>query len=164
MDTTMRQAVELGVQHIQPVYSRHSAKPLDEKRARKRQEHWQSIVISACEQSGRAVLPTLAAPDTLNHWLESRHCCEQATLDYLLAPSAPVSLLSHVTRQATNNQEISLLIGPESGFDDNEIADAQHAGVHAVRFGPRILRTETAGPAAITLLQSSLGDLGQDKT
>jgi len=164
MDTTIRQAVELGVQHIQPVYSRHSAKPLDEKRARKKQEHWQSIVISACEQSGRAVLPTLAAPNTLQHWLESRQARNQTTLDYLLAPTASVSLLSHVSRHATANQAISLLIGPESGFDDDEISDAQQAGVEVVRFGPRILRTETAGPAAITLLQSSLGDLGQDKS
>ena len=60
MDITLRQAVELGVQHVQPVYSRHSVKPLDNKRTQKKLDHWRSIVVSACEQSGRAILPTLA--------------------------------------------------------------------------------------------------------
>lgn len=164
MDTTLRQAVELGVFNIQPVYSHHSAKPLDEKRALKKQEHWQSIVISACEQSGRAVLPSLATPITLLQWIESRPANMDRHTDYILAPTAPQSLLSHVTQHASDNLSIGLLIGPESGFDESEIQATQAAGVHAVRFGPRILRTETAGPAAITLLQTSLGDLGQDLT
>ena len=164
MDITLRQAVELGVQHIQPVYSRHSATPPDDKRAQKKQEHWQSIVISACEQSGRAVLPVLATPVALKQWLESRQADNDACTDYILAPTAPQSLLSHVSKNASVNTAISLLIGPESGFDEDEITEAQNAGVQAVRFGPRILRTETAGPAAITLLQTSLGDMGQDKT
>jgi 16S rRNA (uracil1498-N3)-methyltransferase len=163
MDITLRQAVELGVQHIQPVYSRHSAKPLDEKRAQKKQDHWQSIVISACEQCGRAVLPTLAPAVTLKHWLYSRQTDNEERTDYLLAPTATQSLLSHVSNRVLANTPVGLLIGPESGFDDDEIMDAQNAGTQAVRFGPRILRTETAGPAAITLLQSSLGDLGHDK-
>lgn len=164
MDVTLRQAVELGVHHIQPIYSHHSAKPLDDTRASKKQEHWQSIVISACEQSGRAVLPTLATPVTLSYWLDLRQANNTTKQDYILAPTAPQSLLSHISNTASISTPIGLLIGPESGFNEDEIINAQNAGVQAVRFGPRILRTETAGPAAITLLQTSLGDLGQDKT
>ena len=164
MDITLRQAVELGVQHIQPIYSVHSVKPQDDKRTIKKQEHWQSIVVSACEQSGRAVLPTLSAPVSLKQWLDLHKNEDNPPAAYILAPTASRSLLSHVDCNASANTRVAILIGPESGFDEDEIIDAQRAGVQAARFGPRILRTETAGPAAITLLQTYLGDLGQQET
>ncbi|MFK7852464.1 MAG: 16S rRNA (uracil(1498)-N(3))-methyltransferase [Granulosicoccus sp.] len=164
MDITLRQAVELGVQHIQPLYSRHSAKPLDDKRSLKKQEHWQSIVISACEQSGRAKLPSLAQPMGLNQWLDARCSSDQTRIDYVLTPHATQSLMDHVLHNHTSGAPAGLLIGPESGFDNDEVEDAQTQGVHAVRFGPRVLRTETAGPAAIAVLQSSLGDLGSNSS
>ena len=164
MDSTVRQAVELGINAIQPIYSRHSAKALDGKRALKKQAHWRSIMISACEQCGRATVPILYSPVSLTRWLTAPRSRNEHGTHYLLAPSANQSLLNHVSNNNTTMTPITLLIGPESGFDEEEIEQSRQAGVKTVCFGPRILRTETAGPAAITLVQSVLGDLGFDNT
>lgn len=160
MDISLRQAVELGVSAIQPVYSRHSIKINDEKRAQKKQEHWQSIVISACEQSGRATLPKMANALSYNQWLSlpmpSNHT------HFILSPTANESLTLQAHKLLQNSVEpcqVSLIIGPESGLDSDEILQAVDAGARAVNMGNRILRTETAGPAGITLLQCLLGDL-----
>ena len=161
MDTTLRQSVELGVNHIQPVHTRHSAKALDEKRAAKKQEHWHSILVSASEQSGRACLPTLAPPVTLEQALDALSKNEHsAQLNYVLDPTASQSLPAHL-RTIDRSVSIGLIIGPESGLDADEIALAVQCGAQAVTIGPRILRTETAGPACIALTQAILGDLDQ---
>ncbi|ASJ71125.1 16S rRNA (uracil(1498)-N(3))-methyltransferase [Granulosicoccus antarcticus] len=173
MDTTLRQSVELGVNHVQPVYSRHSAKPLDEKRTAKKMEHWQSILISASEQSGRACLPTLAPAISLQEALETLASrASSAPSLYVLDPTAQSSLTAqlramHLTQAAAADNDtshpvsIGLIIGPESGLDADEIAKAVESGAHAATIGPRILRTETAGPACIALTQAILGDLDQ---
>ena len=159
MDTTLRQAVELGVTHLQPVYSRYSARVPDDKRMRKKQEHWHSIVVSACEQSGRAVLPGLATPSTLTQWLAGKDVPDHS---FVLSPTANQSLTSHLSTLAESEEpvrRIALIIGPESGLDAEEIDLALQAGALPTCIGPRVLRTETAGPACITLAQSILGDL-----
>jgi len=163
MDTTLRQSVELGVSAIQPVYTRHSIKTLDEKRLRKRMDHWQNIVVSACEQSGRTRLPELAEPVELSQWLtdvsdnpEQRPEC----LYFILAPQAEKSLAHYLALDPNPLENVAVLIGPESGFDADEVDLAVSHGAHAASFGPRILRTETAGPACIASIQSLLGDLG----
>ena len=177
MDTTLRQSVELGVNHVQPIHTRHSAKTLDEKRTAKKQEHWHSILVSASEQSGRALLPTLAPPVTLDQALEALSENEHsAQLICVLDPTASQSLtaqlrtLSHSEPCQTGSDapdanrctaSISLIIGPESGLDADEIALAVKFGAQSVTIGPRILRTETAGPACIALTQAILGDLGR---
>ncbi len=177
MDTTLRQSVELGVNHVQPVHTRHSAKALDEKRNAKKQEHWHSILVSASEQSGRARLPTIAPPVTLEEALEALSANEHsAQLNYVLDPTASQSLPAHlrtircaescqtgsdalVSNRCTTS--IGLIIGPESGLDADEIELAVTCGAQAVTIGPRILRTETAGPACIAITQAILGDLDQ---
>lgn len=177
MDTTLRQSVELGVNHVRPVYTRHSAKALDEKRAAKKLEHWHSILVSASEQSGRACLPTLAVPVTLEQTLEALAANEHsAQLNCVLDPTASQSLsaqLRTTSRAETCQKEsdapdanryaasIGLIIGPESGLDTDEIELAVKLGAQAVTIGPRILRTETAGPACIALTQAILGDMDQ---
>lgn len=172
MDSCIRQSVELGVSHIQPLYSRHSVKALDDKRTYKRTEHWLNIIVSACEQSGRTTLPTLTDPMSLQHWLQRQNelgdlnnaVTRQATTHYILAPTALQSMSAHLSQQTPPPKSITVLIGPESGFDADEIDHAVKTGVSAVQFGPRILRTETAGPACIAMLQSTLGDLGDRST
>lgn len=163
MDITIRQAVELGVDRILPVYSRHSVKALDEKRTAKKMDHWQNIIISACEQSGRTRIPTLEAPKafiTLFEQTDATPVLEASTpsISLILAPTAERSLAESI--QLDKVQHCSLYIGPESGFDEDEIHMAVCSGVQAVNFGKRILRTETAGPATIAVVQSLLGDLG----
>lgn len=174
MDTSVRQSVELGVDHVQPLYTRQAAKALDEKRTAKKVEHWQAILVSACEQSGRARLATLAPPSSLEQWLSDLSHGEDALLPehtFVLDPTATESLVSHLHKMkseaATAGQidtskplhDIGLIIGPESGLDADEIERAVDAGVKPVTIGPRILRTETAGPACITMVQAVLGDL-----
>lgn len=169
MDTCLRQSVELGVTHVQPIYSRHSAKPLDEQRIEKKLTHWHNIIISACEQSGRATIPKLETPDGLKHWLEkaaserAKSNSESSTLriDYILSPHAANTLAAHLSTQIELPKSCALVIGPESGFDQDEIDSATATGVQSVQFGNRILRTETAGPACIAVMQSMLGDLRQ---
>ncbi|MFT5893895.1 MAG: 16S rRNA (uracil1498-N3)-methyltransferase [bacterium] len=169
MDTCLRQSVELGVTHIQPVYSHHSAKPLDEQRIEKKITHWNNIIISACEQSGRATVPILGTPVGLIHWLENA-ASERDTIsldpstqriDYILSPHADNTLAAHLSTQTRLLSSCALVIGPESGFDADEINCAISTGVQSVQFGNRILRTETAGPACIAVMQSMLGDLRQ---
>lgn len=171
MDTSIRQSVELGVAHVQPVYTRHSAKALDEPRTLKKLDHWRAILISACEQSGRACLPTLHAPMDLGQWLQLQtdtSIQDAPAVFYVLAPNAKRTLASdlHAFDGAAaqgptheTQRHIGLIIGPESGLDVDEIEAAIVAGARPVTVGPRILRTETAGPACIAMVQSILGDL-----
>lgn len=160
MDICLRQAVELGVSAIQPLYSRQSIKVNDAKRAQKKQEHWQSIVISACEQSGRSTLPNLADALSYSEWLAQP--MDTDNTHFILSPTATESLTQRANSMAQGSAyagNVSLIIGPESGLDTDEIQQAVDAGASAVNLGNRILRTETAGPAGITLLQCLLGDL-----
>ncbi len=178
MDTSIRQSVELGVSHVQPLYTRQSAKALDEKRTEKKLEHWQAILVSACEQSGRAQLATLAPPVTLEHWLKDLAAADDEKLPektFVLDPTARESLVSYLQNMlrpvgesggessgdvtAASVPNIGLIIGPESGLDADEIQMAVDAGAIPVTIGPRILRTETAGPACMAIVQAVLGDL-----
>lgn len=172
MDISLRQAVELGVACLQPVYSQHSVKAPEQQRAEKRWAHWQSVVISACEQSGRARLPELAQASDLPTWINravdptqghSPVGDERARLSFVLSPNAERSLSELLQEKqdkiSGENPAITLLAGPESGFDPLEIDLAVEHDMHAVSLGPRILRTETAGVAAITVIQSLYGDL-----
>lgn len=169
MDTCLRQSVELGATQIQPVYSRHSAKALDEQRLQKKQSHWENIIISACEQCGRATIPALKAAVDLTQWLEqaaverSKINTDSSTqrIDYILAPNAKTTLGANLSAQTPQPTSCALIIGPESGFDEEEISYAITKGVQSVQFGNRILRTETAGPACMAVMQSMLGDLKQ---
>lgn len=169
MDATVRQSVELGVSRIQPIYSRHSAKPADEKRISKKTEHWQNIIISACEQCGRACLPLLEEPLTLIQWLQTlttptsttNHDAETSTTYYVLTPNTSMGLGNQLL--TTTPSAVGVLIGPESGFDTDEIQACMEHGVVPVAFGERILRTETAGPACISTIQVLLGDLRQTR-
>ncbi|MDP3294460.1 MAG: 16S rRNA (uracil(1498)-N(3))-methyltransferase [Nevskia sp.] len=151
MDYTVQKAVELGVTRILPLLSERSVVKLDAERWDKKLEHWRGIATSACEQSGRTRLPEVAAVQKLDAWLASS---DQA-LRLVLAPTESVSLRS--LAGATN---IALLIGPEGGLSDHEIAAARRAGCIGIGLGPRVLRTETAGVAALAALQLLWGDLG----
>jgi 16S rRNA (uracil1498-N3)-methyltransferase len=151
MDYSLQKATELGVHCIQPISSRRVEVHLDEKRLRKKLEHWQKVVISACEQSGRAVIPEVKTPVSLADWLASADDSLRVVLD----PSAQ----SKLSQLPTTVADISLLVGPEGGFSEEELQDLASEGVMAVSLGPRVLRTESAGPAAIAVLQAIYGDL-----
>ena len=152
MDLIVQKAVELGVTEIAPIATARATLKLDNDRARKRVQHWQAIAVAACEQCGRNRVPVVRDLQTLDQWLGKK----QAGSSVLLHPLAEKSLLACV--DAT--KPIALLIGPEGGFAEFEIASAMVHGVVPAKFGPRTLRTETAGLAAIAALAAVFGDLG----
>jgi len=154
MDYALQKAVELGVGVIAPVITRRCVVQLDENRRERRMDHWTGVIISACEQSGRTRLPALHPPMTLTQLLEAGSG-KDARLRLVLHPEAQAGL----AQLADRPDEVELLIGPEGGLDTAEIAACRAAGFTPLRFGPRILRTETAGAAVIAALQSRWGDL-----
>jgi 16S rRNA (uracil1498-N3)-methyltransferase len=153
MDFVVQKATELGVKRITPVLTHHGMVKLDQKRAEKRRQHWQQVATSACEQSGRTRPPLIDAPVALNTWFGAKDSPDSTEL--ILQPRAGSSLAS----LATPATKLCLLVGPEGGFSEREWEDAEIAGFKAVSLGPRILRTETAALAAITIAQSCWGDL-----
>jgi 16S rRNA (uracil1498-N3)-methyltransferase len=150
MDYSLQKATELGVYCIQPLICHRVEVRLDEKRKAKRMAHWQGVVISASEQCGRARVPEITQPFSLQEWLHSAGHGSRLILD----PEAKTSLSSVTVK----NKAVSILVGPEGGFSDEEMEQAMGFGVTAVSLGPRVLRTESAGPAAIAVLQTIAGD------
>lgn len=151
MDFALQKAVELGVSTIQPLFCQRTEVKLSGPRLGKRLDHWRGIIVSACEQSGRAVVPHLQEPVGLDAWLHE----PSPGARLVLRPEADATLPGLGRRD-----RVCLLIGPEGGLADREIAAAVDAGFTPVRLGPRVLRTETAGPAALAVLQTLWGDLG----
>lgn len=153
MDLILQKATELGIADVVPVWSQRSDVKLDGERAAKRLEHWRGVVASACEQCGRAVVPAVAAPAALPAAL-SALAPHDARL--LLDPQGAEALPSMALPPAAR---ICLAVGPEGGWSPLDRGQLAAAGFAGLRLGPRILRTETAGLAAIAALQARFGDL-----
>jgi 16S rRNA (uracil1498-N3)-methyltransferase len=152
MDYSIQKAVELGVKKIQPIATERSVVKLSAERVEKRLEHWQNVVISACEQCGRASIPQVLAPKTLSKWLAANPTSDSTCI--LLNPIG-AKRLAEISKP---NSEIHLLIGAEGGLTQVEIDLAISQGFQSMVLGPRILRTETAGPTAIAAMQALWGD------
>lgn len=154
MDLILQKATELGVAALQPLYSQRSEVRLEGTRAEKRLAHWRGVVVAACEQSGRARVPEVAAPQPLAQALAA---LADGSLRLILDPVADASL----SRLPVDpSQPICLAVGPEGGWSPQDLDQLQAAGFSGVRLGSRVLRTETAGLAAIAALQVLHGDLG----
>ena len=149
MDYAIQKSVELGVSVISPLFTEHCEVKLSGERVDKRQSHWQQIAISACEQCGRVKVPRVEAPQTLASWLART----DGTLRLLLDHEEKGHLAG--PRPAHG---VSLLIGPEGGLSPAEIAAAKLAGFTGIRLGNRVLRTETAPVAALSILQHLWGE------
>ncbi len=153
MDITLQKAVELGICAVRPLYSERSIVRLDESRTVKRMAHWEQVIISACEQCGRNVVPDIVPPDALMNWLATLSQSGGDELRVLLSPGAPMRL-ADLARPAT----VTLLAGPEGGLTDVEQEAAISRGFIAVRLGPRVLRTETAALTALAAINTLWGD------
>jgi 16S rRNA (uracil1498-N3)-methyltransferase len=151
MDYTLQKAVELGVAAIQPLFAARGGVDLAGERLARKLQHWRGIVIGACEQCGRNRLPELREPLALADWLARP---AEPGLRLSLDPSAERSLRGLESPKGA----VTLLIGPEGGLNPVEIARARADGFIGVRLGPRILRTETAGVAALGAVQALWGD------
>ncbi len=150
MDYAIQKAVELGVAAITPLYTEHGDVRLKGEREARKLAHWRGVAASACEQCGRATLPTLHPPQSLGDWLGRR----DEALRLVLHPAS-----ESPWRDAHDVASAALLIGPEGGLSAGEVARAGEAGFAPLTLGPRILRTETAPVVALTLLQHHFGDL-----
>ena len=163
MDLIIRKAVELGVNNIQPILAKRCLVKLSGKRELKRVQHWEQIIISACEQCGRNRVPGVSSPVTLSSWL-SRQGAMQKELNneptkilyFMLSPTSKMGL--HDFSKSLSVTELALLVGPEGGFTSDEDAAALMAGFSSLRLGSRTLRTESAALAAIAALQTIWGD------
>ncbi len=151
MEWVIQKAVELGVTSITPLFTTHCVVKLDAARLAKKQLQWQAIAIAACEQSGRNQLPIVHSACSLGEYLNT---CE-STMKLVLHPLAAKSWRDYTFSTAN----IALLIGPEGGLSDEEVSQAQTHDFQSLCLGPRILRTETAAIAALSVLQAIAGDL-----
>lgn len=151
MDFALQKSAELGVSEITPLLTERCAVKLDAQRWQKKHQQWQKLIISACEQCGRNSLPELHPPIPLANWLAQGGEQLRLTLD----PQATKSI-KHLSPPGKG---VKLLIGPEGGLSDQELYQSQQSGFSGMSLGPRILRTETAALASISLLQGLFGDL-----
>ncbi len=152
MDFVVQKAVELGVRRIQPVAAKRSVIKLAGERAERRVEHWRNVAIAACEQSGRNQVPSVAPILDLPQYLGI--AAQQNGMRLICAPGVAARLRD----LAAPEGPLSLLIGPEGGFEEGEILAARAAGFHAIGLGPRVLRTETAGLGAVAAMMALWGD------
>ncbi len=150
MDYVVQKSVELGVYEITPLITSRCNVKLTGQRLEKRVDHWQKVAISACEQSGRCIVPTIHPSQSIGEWISN-----QTGWRLVCDPGASQSL-SQLKHQQSN---VALLIGAEGGLTDDEMHCAKQAGFEACSLGPRILRTETASVVAMALLQGLYGDL-----
>jgi len=154
MDYTVQKAVELGVRRIVPVETGRTVVNLNQERKDKRRQHWQSVVHSACEQSGRNRVPEVAEVITLAQWLKDMPSQTQVSKFVLNhRVDRGVAALS-----IEPQHPVFVLIGPEGGLSEAEIEQAEQTGLVSVRLGPRVLRTETAALAFVSVLQGIYGD------
>ena len=151
MDVIIQKAVELGVSRLIPLITERSQYSLKKPQEKNRLSRWQSVMFSACEQCGRNRIPTISSPQRLDAYLPQVN----TPLRMVLSPYVDAKLPDHLKLP----EAITLLIGPEGGFTDTEITNAQKHQFIPLSLGPRILRTETATIAALTLMQSRFGDL-----
>ena len=149
MDWAIQKAVELGVHQIVPLVCERSVVKLSDERWQKKQAHWQGVIVSACEQCGRNRLPDLATAVDFRSYLAE--ACDASR--WILAPGEQAGWPAQ-----RPEFPLQIMVGPEGGFSDAEIAAAIKAGVQPVAMGPRVLRTETAAVAALSAIHASWGD------
>ena len=153
MDLILQKATELGVARIVPVDAERTEVRLDGQRLQKRIAHWRSVVVSACEQCGRARIPEVADPVAIAGIAgQVGEDASKLTLDPEGGHALPTLAIGHAST-------VAVAIGPEGGWSPRDRETLRLAGFKGLRLGPRILRTETAGLAAIAALQAIYGDL-----
>ncbi len=152
MDLILQKATELGISRIVPLITERTEVKLDAERAARRLAHWQAVIASACEQSGRMRLPVIENPLRLASWAAGLSSSDGIRL--ALDPNGAVS-----PRSLRTFTSAVLVVGPEGGLSKQDLGILEKVDFVGLRLGPRILRTETAGLAGITALQAIHGDL-----
>lgn len=154
LDLTLQKCTELGVSRFYIFNAVRSQIPVKAAQLQKKQQHWQAIVVKACEQSGRACIPAISFFNNLQSAIQAKACRQnQFILDF------DGQSLSDSLGGAQTKDQVSILIGPEGGLCETEISLAKQQDYSAVRLGPRVLRTETAAMSSLAIVQSLWGDL-----
>lgn len=153
MDWIIQKAVELGIQSIQPLLTERSIIKLDRERADKKLEHWRTVAISACEQTGRSIIPDILSPIHLVQWLSNQNQIANS-LKLILTP-AKAQNINHLEKPSS---PVVFMVGPEGGFSEKEMNLALSSSFVPVNFGKRVLRTETASVVALSIMQNLWGD------
>lgn len=156
MEFIIQKCVELGVKRIVPVFTERTVvKIVGSKDALKKVERWKKIISEAAKQCNRGMIPEITPPMSFEHAL-------------MIAQESELGIIPY-EKETTNGigrflkkgiQSVSVMIGPEGGFSEEEVRKAEEKGIHSVSLGPRILRTETAGLAVMSILMYELGDMG----
>lgn len=153
LEWIIEKSVELGVDSIQLAPAQRSVVRISGERMDKRVDRLRELIVAACSQCGRNRIPSIEASPTLAASLEA--CLGDDMRGALLHPGAELPLMTVASKNG-----IVLAVGPEGGFDDEELALARRLGYVTYHLGPRVLRTETAAPAALAALQAVAGDFG----
>lgn len=151
MDYTLQKTTELGVNQITPLFSTRCDLHFKGEREERKMNHWQKVLVSACEQCGRNQLPNLLAIQQMKDWVKNASMETKLFLDHRSEKSL---------KDVSISNSVGILVGPEGGFTFEEKEYALAQGFIGVTLGPRILRTETAGLAAISIIQFMSGDMG----
>lgn len=151
MALVVQKAVELGVASITPLITERCAQKMDLERMEKKRSQWQAIALSACEQCGRNTIPIIHPVISLSHYLQQH----QPRFRFVLQPETTNSWRDY----EHPSTEMALVIGPEGGLSPSEMEQIEKAGFASLNLGPRVLRTETAAIAGLSILQAVWGDL-----
>lgn len=154
MELIVQKAVELGVYEVIPVATKRAVVKLDEKKAKKKVERWNLVAESGAKQSGRTVVPKVADVMLLKQALEKAESLDIALIPYELAEGMEET--RRIIEKITPGQSIGIFIGPEGGFEAEEVEAAIRIGAKAITLGKRILRTETAGLTCLSILMYHL--------
>ena len=157
MEWIVQKAVELGAYSIVPFAAKRSVVKLDEKKAAKKQARWQAIARGAAEQSGRGIVPEIHTVYTFAEALKMAEVMDVILIPYELEEGMKET--ARVLESIAPGQSVGIFIGPEGGFEEEEVERAKESGAHPVTLGKRILRTETAGLAALSILMYHLESL-----
>lgn len=158
LEEILERTTELGLDHLLPVITHRSISRPDEDRGETKAQRWRKVAVAAAKQCGRADVPRVDPPVRLSDFLQLFHRDNGALGIVAWEETSGKSLRDHLP--ATPPSSIWILIGPEGGLTADEIHQCQNAGFITVGLGPRILRTETAGPALVAILQHVYGDMG----
>ena len=156
MELIIQKAVELGAASVVPVEMKRCVMRLDEKKKASRTERWQRIAESAAKQSGRRIIPAVELPLSFAKAVEKASRMETVLVPYENA--GDIAATRRLLAEVPKNSDCALFIGPEGGFDPAEIKKLEEAGAHVMTLGPRILRTETAGMAALAMCTLMMED------
>jgi 16S rRNA (uracil1498-N3)-methyltransferase len=157
MDWTIQKAVELGIHAIMPLISEQTVVRPRKDRTEAQQERWQRIALEAAQQSERWDIPSVSAPAGIRKFVAGQ---VRSELKLILAERSGSHTLAAVSLPSSPTDTIAIMIGPEGGWREEELDDAAANGFAPITLGARILRAETAALAAISVLQSRLGELG----